>query len=241
MDYGCAISPDELAHMLSGSGASFSYDLGSAEVAAFPHQLTPEVIGAICSAPLGPEQQDVSGMLDCSQGLPLSIGLQISAGDQQVTAFKEVFLTASADEATNQNPSLGSLYIAQEGDPRVDGVELLEGAADFTALTGESYPISVDVPATAAEHYSAISPATGELQERREILTLTWFVEAGEMDSQRTRFIEGAVGLEMLEDNMWKMPLAAEYDGDQSLVTLVLRDDRGGVAWTSRGVSVARH
>jgi hypothetical protein len=97
----------------------------------------------------------------------------------------------------------------------------------------------MEVPTAAAEFYSATSVATGELQEKREILTLTWFVEAGEMDAERTRFVDGAVDFEVLEDNVWNMPLAAEYDGEQSLVTLVLRDDRGGVAWTSRVVSLA--
>ena len=75
--------------------------------------------------------------------------------------------------------------------------------------------------------------------EQREVLYITWFIEAGHTSSQHTTFFEGTAGFNTLDHNTWSLPQPEEFDRDHAKIILVLRDNRGGVAWLTRDVLVA--
>ena len=75
--------------------------------------------------------------------------------------------------------------------------------------------------------------AAGELREQ---LTLTWFVESGDTDEERTRWVEGGFRAEKTFENEWSPTASRTTRGTPPQVIVVIRDNRGGVDW--RGAAV---
>jgi hypothetical protein len=233
MDYACALSEEQVSALLGG--LPVSYDLGQDANATFGHTIEPTMLEKICSTPLAPQQQDSSGIPDCTYGLPISIGLTVTAKGEEVTSFKTIYLASSGEASRNHNPQIDTAYIAAESQKRDESVEMAAGTPTFAVTHGETYELFVDVPESAAEAFSL-----GGQPVERETLALTWFVEGGDTDTTRTSFIDGKVGLDDLEHNSWDVPLVEEFDGDEAALYFVLRDERGGVGWLSRRVRVAK-
>lgn len=85
-----------------------------------------------------------------------------------------------------------------------------------------------------AEPYLEFERVRRELRPRREALRVSWFASAGEFDHERTGRAEDEADLTG-SDDAWTAP------GSEGVVQLwvVLRDDRGGVGWSSYTLSVA--
>ena len=130
-NYECAVSEAELGAMLAppgGAPVSVSYDLGTAATASFAHALDPSFVAAICSQPFAAGVEGTTATLDCTQGLPIAIGLTVRAGDEEVRAFKKIYLAADPAAPRNHNPSVAGLFIGAEEAERDAAVELVEGA-----------------------------------------------------------------------------------------------------------------
>ncbi len=75
--------------------------------------------------------------------------------------------------------------------------------------------------------------------EEQERLTLSWFVESGEIDRNRTAFEQGSESstAERAATNAWTTPRLIDVGDDvPGTLHIVMRDNRGGRAFTSRRV-----
>jgi hypothetical protein len=102
---------------------------------------------------------------------------------------------------------------------------------DDICSVGESdCPVDCLVPhgCTGSEPYLAFDPLVRSLNDRREAIRVSWFATAGQFDYERTGQAEAAQP-ETSTDNGWRAPV----DSRDVLLWLVIRDDRGGVGWTS--------
>ncbi len=240
--YECAISESALADAAARAGVALdglSYDLGDGDTATFAYPARPELFAALC-ADIGPSLPAYGSPPDCGNGFPVSIGLTVEAGGVEIRAFKEVRLALGSDTPVNHNPVVDGLAFGPKPTPAATALRV-EGADVPVLEAGETYELYADVPESSAETFLRTFSATGEPPyETRENLTLSWFVQAGTTRSMRTSFADGELGFDELTHNEWKLPRADELETDDSTVYLVLHDERGGVAWTSRRFALAR-
>lgn len=114
----------------------------------------------------------------------------------------------------NANPTLGTLAISVGGDAI--------GADAIPA--GAAVSLAIAWPDAAAERYVAYDLVERAVIERREVLAASWFITAGALASDRTA----------TPSNTWTAPDAS---GEVHL-WMVLRDDRGGAAWSVHTLQV---
>jgi hypothetical protein len=79
-----------------------------------------------------------------------------------------------------------------------------------------------------SETYVYFDPITRKLRDRREAMRVSWFASDGEFSHDRTGQSELDAG-QANSTNDWTAPA---YEGDLR-IWVVLRDDRGGVGWSS--------
>ena len=65
-----------------------------------------------------------------------------------------------------------------------------------------------------------------------ERLYFSWFIESGTTKEERTGFIKGKTDLDEALKTIWRPASVKKFPGLQSRVVVVVRDSRGGVAWT---------
>ncbi len=132
-----------------------------------------------------------------------------------VTAFTQTY-------RANRNPRIASVT-------RVDDVK---EAAFAAATRGESVRIRIRWADDDAEHYPYYDPTAVALVDRRESLRVSFYTTAGSFDLDRSGRDEADPVT--FTDDLWHAP------NEASTVHLwfVLRDSRGGVAFTATTVSV---
>jgi len=86
-----------------------------------------------------------------------------------------------------------------------------------------------------SEPYSGLDD-DGVLTDQRERLTLSWFVESGDMESEKTAFIQDLEPISDTIRNSWTPAIVREYTPDTARVVVVVRDNRGGVTWARGNV-----
>jgi hypothetical protein len=57
----------------------------------------------------------------------------------------------------------------------------------------------------------------------------------------RTSFLDGELDLDDLSHNSWELPSSDETSADAVEVITVIRDERGGVSWLRRTLSLMRN
>lgn len=237
--YGCLVPEEELRARLAAAGVALAqgYDLGSAPGATLRYPADPAAFAALCSGLVASLPRDVAPIA-CDQGFPVSIGLVLRVGGEEIRAFKEVRLALDDATPRNHNPSLSGLAVGPRDAPRANA--LVVGEADRPALAaGAVYAVFADVPDASAEPFvRAFDPSTGGPRAVREELTLTWFIEAGTTRWARTSWLSGQDGFDGLDRNEWTAP--ATPAAGAARLTLVLRDERGGVSWLARDFSLSR-
>lgn len=92
---------------------------------------------------------------------------------------------------------------------------------------------SGDAACGGAERYARFDPVTREIVEGREAMRVSWYTSDGDVRDVRTGRDRDDLARE--SDNVFTAPGAA---GDVTL-WVVLRDERGGVAWTTLRLRVA--
>lgn len=235
----CAVSEtqfDELVRSFGYTGGSVSFALGTAPSATLDHYVPTAMLQMLCDQQLVAEGVSIP-LFDCSNGFPVSVELWLSDGADEIRTIKEITLLLDDQSIANQNPSIGEFRVAA-ADQSIDKAQLV-AASDVSLPVdfSETYELYMDVPPSAAESYTqaATAPST-----TREILALTWFVEAGATEFTRTSFIDGTVGFSNLGHNSWETPHPEENDPGPITFYFVLRDDRGGLDWTSRTVQLSK-
>jgi hypothetical protein len=117
----------------------------------------------------------------------------------------------------NTNPELQAVYVggvrvSADGEPSVEVRERrLKLVADWHADQRETYVL--------------FDPITHEIVERQELLTVSWFTDAGEFDVDRTNPDPGK--------SQSTNTLVIDSDQRRAHVWVLLRDDRGGLGYAT--------
>lgn len=219
--YSCPLTETASRDIL---GASVPFDLGTASTTSFTHLFAADVLAAVCR--YGIDGDGLSTTVNCDQGYPVSILLDVATADDALRAAFTVFLPASSTPDQNANPTVLQLALA--------GQELAEEPIAVVLAEGQAVDLTARLSLDASE-MRPIPPAEGGAGQRRERLTLSWFADAGRMDQDRTVYIDGETTMEAATRNRWTPPRRTD-PSTQTLVrfAVVVRDDRGGVGWLTR-------
>jgi hypothetical protein len=162
-----------------------------------------------------------AGTTGCAEG-DLAAGVALSwASREHVLSTKRVVIRGpDAPDDPNQNPAVDGIAV---------GATVLDPLAP-TTVPGGTIPLATILPAgadTLHQQYTKLDADGDTIESTREDWVTSWFSTAGEIDELHTRGGEG---------DEWKVSGAA--GGAPALVAAVVRDLRGGVAWTVRRVRV---
>jgi hypothetical protein len=249
--YPCQLSAEELA--AQGTTGVPPEDLGTEATAAFPYSIDPALLAQACA---GGFPGSPAG-LDCRFGFGATIKMTIKteAKADQIDVVDTVRLPFDATTAVNTNPMVGGLVAV------IDGVDTpIDETAQVTIPRDHKTEIKLAIPAQAVDAYPdprlAICPtATAPLHEA---LSLSWFVECGDLENQQTGYREAINSLEDAGRNKWLPGLRKDCDQEAARLIVVARDARqvlpstldiedpcaartsnrltGGIAWTSATV-----
>jgi hypothetical protein len=225
----CLVGEEQLA-MLAAAGLGLPpLDLGAAPTASLTHAVDPGLLAALCDGSTGL----LPTLPDCERGFPVQIKVTVSSGTRTATAVRELRLRFDPATEPNRNPTIEGLEARQEED-------LFVPMTEQNALTlprDDKTDIRAIVPDAASETYMGkdndLRPAIV-----REQLVLTWFIESGDTKSERTTYIPGDIPLKTLVTNEWTPARIKDYARDRARIIAVLRDNRGGVAWTEGAVTL---
>ena len=117
------------------------------------------------------------------------------------------------------------------------GTQALDDAGTVQVPRLHDNLLHVAVDEDQAQTYTAID-AGGRASTQRETLLFTWFAELDGLDNHRTLFIDGVDTLDGAAADKWKPPATRDDDRSTSRLIVVVRDDRGGVGWTSATASL---
>ncbi len=176
---------------------------------------------------LRPHDPDVTGGF--YQPVRAEVDGKIAFGLERVLCH---LANASADVAEafatryvpNKNPTLGALVATVDGAPR--SLDQLPA--------GKAVRFALSWPAEDAESYVTFDIASQTLLDHREAMRVSWFATGGEFETDRT----GRTETEMIAgtENGWTPPA----DPTQIQLWIVLRDSRGGMAFSSYVLTTTR-
>lgn len=179
--------------------------------------LEPEALEALPSGSAGPRAafsapEDLDTLCarteaeSCEDGVQVYLRLDLDDGLDTVAAVRPLWIPRTG--ASHGNPGIASVALAAKG-----------VRTELSEVTQVDLPWSKTATLSVVPAPEASEPA-GDGTER---LTVSWFVDHGELDFGRTR-------LEPDEEssNPWTLPGTAV---DAARIFVVLRDDRGGTSW----------
>jgi hypothetical protein len=97
--------------------------------------------------------------------------------------------------------------------------------------------LHIAIDGSQAETYVGAG-ADGGITTLQETLLFSWFSELGDFDNDRTLFIEGDNSLADESADKWTPPATRVDARPTSRLIVVVRDDRGGVGWSSATASL---
>jgi hypothetical protein len=227
--YACPLSHDQADAMLAAAGGTASlpaFDLGAGPVASFTNPFSPAVLAALCSAGLDGQ------VVDCNGGFPIRVSVTVAQGSETQRGTTVIRLPVTAGAVSNANPVPGGLSIDLPS-----GAQALDDAGTVQVPRLHDNLLHVAVDEDQAQTYTAID-AGGRATTQRETLLFTWFTELDGLDNHRTLFIDGIDTLDGATADKWKPPATRNDDRSTSRLIVVVRDDRGGVGWTSATASL---
>jgi hypothetical protein len=214
------------------------FNLGNAETAQFTHNFPPEAIAALCVGIPG-----VAPPVNCEGGFPIQIELRVeSLLDPGIDVVYTLRLRIdSTDPALppmppNYNPVAAMVdpigAILPGGGPTPTPIP--DDGTDPAVTLRRDRPtrIVVGLSDDQAESYPGLEDDDNDdmptLTTLRERLTLSWFVESGDPDFDRTGFIDGVEPIEDAVRNDWTPAKVREYAPDTARIVVIVRDNRGG-------------
>ena len=227
--YPCLISEEDLAALGGASAADIPpYDLGDGETASFENTLDPAILASVCEG-----VADQPELFDCNGGFPAQVKLTLRTEDgREIDSVRTLRLRFRDTDDPNQNPSVDGLS-AEVGDEEQD----IGDEPTVTLPRHDETVVRVAIPPDVVERYTGVDDQ-GDPAEVSERLTVSWFVESGDVKFQHTVFIDGVEPLDDARENEWTPDSTTDYAPDTSEVMVVVRDDREGVAWTSGVVAL---
>jgi len=222
--YVCPIAYDDAAAMLAAAGVTATlppFDLGTGPAATFTNPFAPDLLAALCEAGFDGQA------LDCRNGFPIRVSVRVTQGPASQVATTVVRLPVAAGAPSNANPVLGALSVDLSA-----GTQVLDDAGSVQVPRLADSPLHVAVDDAQAETYVGRG-LDGGAATLRETLLFSWFAELGDFHDNRTLFIDGVENLADATTDTWTPPAAREDARALSRLIVVVRDDRGGVGWTT--------
>jgi hypothetical protein len=200
-----------------------------------------------------------------SAGFPVTVRLDFQTADmvarfeKPASAVFKVFLPIDDILQGNQNPVLGGLTLIDPDNPDPSAAQALDQAGSVTLKRKVKYKLVVDMPVSDAENYTGwtrdnlggyvVDKKTGQhvIGDVQEILSLNWYVEAGDLGDNGGRrggntgfnpYAAAPQPFSKAQENYWKLPLTSDYKPGSAKIYVLVRDDRGGVGWTSATVAL---
>ncbi len=233
-EYACALTQedlDDIASQVPGADSP-QLKLGSAADVTFKYPLPAPALQGICAALLSEDVPEGLAFIDCKESFPVTLRL-IATTDRghRVVAVRTMKLLYDEPEPVsdlNVNPAFTGVRILTNGEPLDSAVPLVDG---FVVEREQDYTLFVDVTEDQSQTY------TTDSGEQRENLFVHWFYEAGEFDEESTGFIDGFLTVEDLAENRFSAP-DASFTRDELALYFVMRDERGGIDFITRTVSL---
>lgn len=226
--------------------------LGTGESVTFTNPFPAALLGAVCagdSATLALFTGDAAGdtaprVYNCSLA---TVRMQVMLTIRGSTTDTGVFsLRLPIDETTppNQNPVIAGVAVAEP--PR-----MLDELGTVVVPREREVKLVAAIDVAEAETYldRQLGPDDDYLTDERgqfilgptqERLTVFWFAEGGGFPERMTSWGPGdrdehgeQVAFSAATENPWTTPKLEDYGGTASRLVVVVRDSRGGVAWTS--------
>jgi hypothetical protein len=178
-------------------------------------------------------------------GLPITVQLDVTAGDAQATAIKRVIFWPRKlrdDQRANANPIIGRVDTYFERDPgTLLPIGPREELADAPRAVRVDQRLWVEPAGAQAEPYltTVVDRLTDETRVHEvpaETLRFQFFATAGKFDPWET-----ASELAFGGTPQSRVPLEAQYQparAGEVQIWIVARDERGGVSWTERRLLV---
>ena len=262
----CPIAPtdqsaaDQLSASVGVTGAP-PLDLGAGETATFTNPFPAALLANLCMNGLtaglagsdvgtGASKATGGASFDCTiAGFPITVVLVVHTSAGDLPAVFNVYLPVNDSIAPNLNPVVGGISVT------VDKIDRpLDQAGTQEVLLNSSVPVNIDVPASSSEVQpdpkDVVSDPTKltnlPVAGTTEQLDMSWYDECGDfgangLGGRRTGYLGDPTNanstFENAKQNTWNIP----KDGcaiDHPRMTVVVRDNRGGVAWTSGAAHV---
>jgi hypothetical protein len=225
----CPISEDQ-ASMLAGVPIAYTLPAAADGSTTFTNAIPADVLLTLCAG-----MGNVAPP-DCTDGFPIQLQLTVTTDNDQVQAVRPLRLRFRDSDQKNANPTVMGLFAAVGG---ATG-QPFDGDPPATTPTLPRHvetAINTLIPDTDSETYMGKddnnNPAV--VNER---LNLSWFVESGDTNHQRTAYIAGQVTLQDAAKVKWTPAFKKDYAPDTSRLILIIRDDRQGVGWIDGIVSL---
>jgi hypothetical protein len=238
-------------------------DLGAGETATFTNPFPAALLANLCmnglgaglagsDAGTGASKGTGGASFDCTiAGFPITVVLVVhtsagaDAGDSPLPAVFTVYLPINDAIAPNLNPVVGGISVTVN---KID--RPLDQAGTQEVPRNSSVPVSIDVPASSSEVQpdpkDVVSdptkltnlPVVGTTEE----LDMSWYAECGDfgangLGGRRTGYLGDPTNanstFENAKQNTWNIPKFEGCAVDTARMIVVVRDNRGGVAWTS--------
>jgi hypothetical protein len=174
---------------------------------------------------------------DCTDGFPIQLQLTVTTSDDQVQAVRPMRLRFRDTDQANVNPTINGLFAAVGDPPQPQPFEGDPPAVMPTLPRHKSTVINTVIADGDSEPYMG-QDDNGNPAPVNERLNLSWFVESGDTDHQRTAYIAGQVTLDDASKIKWTPAFKKDYAADTAQVILIIRDDRNGVGWTEGTVNL---
>jgi hypothetical protein len=208
---------------------------GIAPVADGPSSISSPIPGNACalfgpevtSADLRPRDPDITGgfyqplrvTVFGQDATPVAFGLQ-RVSCKLANASADIATQFSKQYVANNNPELMPIVGMRLEDGAPVSLDAIERGAKIT--------LRASWPEASAESYVVFDLPSRSLVHHREEMRVSWFVSDGVVDNDRTGRAEDE--LETFTDNAWSAPA----DARNTHLFVVLRDARGGVAFSSQ-------
>jgi hypothetical protein len=230
--YPCLVQEAQIQEAASAVGMTVPpFDLGTGPTASLQHALSPIVLQAICTGTPGlPRLVDA----DCQGGFPVQIMLKVKAAGDEVISVRSVRLRFAPEHEPNANPFIEGLTVRL---PDTEEDLPVMTTPEHTLPRAKETTVKATVPAAVSEPYTGLDE-NRQPAPTQEQLTLTWFVESGDTDDERTRFVHDGLRPQEAFENKWTPDRTKDYARDTARLIVVIRDDRGGIGWLPAAVKL---
>lgn len=225
--------------------------LGTDEAITFTNPFPASLLASLCAGDGATTQMFTGGLQGTSNQLyncnvatlPVQVMLTLR-GSTTDTGVVSLRLPID-DTPGNQNPVITGISVLSS-----DAVQALDPVGTVRVPRDREVKLRAAVDPAQSETYldkqvgpddQYVRDASGRfvLAPTRERITLSWFTEGGGFEDRLTSWGAGDLDsagrptpFESATDNPWTTPKVDDFSQTSSLLLVVVRDGRGGVAWT---------